>query len=71
MLDNLRQDIWRLKEGRENPPATYALTALLFDSGFQAVLFYRIAHWFRSRGIPLLGPLVARLGLFFTGMVMT
>ena len=67
MFDRLRQDIARLKEGRENPSPTYALEALLLDNGFQAVLFHRIAHWFRCRKIPFLGPLFARLGLFFTG----
>lgn len=68
MLDNLRRDAARLylSYGRSNFRAV--VEALLFNNGFQAVVLYRIARWFRVRGVPVLGPLVARLNLFLTGV---
>ncbi len=66
MFPNLEQDAARLRS--EGASSTYLLEALLFNNGFQAVLFYRLARWFKKNGIPLLGPAVARLGLFFTGV---
>lgn len=67
LLDNVKADLARLIEGTESPSPTYALEALLFDNGFQAVLFHRLAHWFRARRIPFFGPFFARLGLLVTG----
>jgi serine O-acetyltransferase len=41
---------------------------VLFENGYQAVVTYRVASWFKHRGIPLFGPLFARWGLFLTGV---
>ena len=68
MLDNLRRDTRRLREIKSKPFPFYVLESLLFENGYQAVVAYRLASWFKHRGIPLLGPLIARLGLFFTGV---
>ena len=68
MLDNLRQDAARLAEVKGQPVARCVIEGLLFENGFQAVVLHRVAHWFRSRTIRFLGPLVARLNLFLTGI---
>src|SRR5262245_55210184 len=64
----MRQDAARLAEVKGKRLGRTVVEGLLFENGFQAVLLHRVAHWFRSRGIPVLGPLVARLNLFWTGV---
>ena len=68
MFDNLREDTSRLKLTKTKGFPWYVIESLLFENGYQAVVLHRIAHWFKSRGIPLFGPLVARVNLFFTGV---
>jgi len=68
VLDNLRQDAARLAEVKGKRLGRAVVEGLLFENGFQAVVLHRVAHWFRSRNVPVLGPLVARLNLFFTGV---
>src|SRR5687768_9783813 len=68
MLDNLRADTRRLREIKTKPAPWYVLESLLFENGYQAVVLHRIAHWFKRRGVPVLGPLFARLSLFLTGV---
>jgi len=68
MFDNLRADTRLMRLTRSKPFPWYVLESLLFDNGYQAVVLYRIAHWFRSRNVPVLGPFIARLSLFFTGV---
>ncbi len=68
MFDHLRQDARRMRILKSKPFPWYVLESLLFDNGFQAVVLHRIAHGFKRRGIPVLGPLVARVNLFLTGV---
>jgi serine O-acetyltransferase len=68
MLDNLREDTRRLREIKTKAFPWYVIESLLFETGYQAVVLHRIAHWFKSHGIPVLGPLVARLNQFYTGV---
>ena len=68
MLDNLRDDTRRLLEIKTKPFPWYAIESLLFETGYQAVVLHRVAHWFKSRGIPVLGPLIARLNQLLTGV---
>ncbi len=68
MLDNLRRDTRRLREIKTKPFPFYVLESLLFENGYQAVVAYRLASWFKHRRIPFFGPLFARMGLFFTGV---
>jgi serine O-acetyltransferase len=68
MLTNLREDTRRLKMIKSKAFPWYVIESLLFETGYQAVVLYRIAHWFKSRGVPVLGPLFARLGQFLTGV---
>lgn len=68
MLDNLKEDTRRLKVIKTKSVPWYVLESLLFENGYQAVVLHRIAHWFKSRRIPLFGPLFARLSLWLTGV---
>lgn len=68
MFDNLRRDTARQREIKTKSFPWYVLESLLFDNGYQAVLFYRVARWFRVRNVPVLGPLFARWGLYVTGV---
>ena len=68
MLDNLAADTRRLKLNRKGAFPWYVIEALLFDNGYQAVVAYRVASWFKRHDIPLFGPFFARLGLFVTGV---
>lgn len=68
MFDHLRQDIQRLRAIKSKPYPFMLLESLLLENGFQAVVLYRMAHWFKSRRIPLLGPLLGRLSIFLCGV---
>jgi len=68
LFDTLKQDTRRLLEIKSKGYPWYVLESLLFENGYQAVVMHRMAHWFRRRGIPVLGPLIARLSLFLTGV---
>lgn len=68
MLDNLREDTRRMRELKTKPFPWYVIESLLFENGYQAVVLHRLAHWFKSRGVPVLGPLFARLNQFLTGV---
>ncbi len=68
MFANLRHDVARLREAKSKPFPWFVIESLLFENGFQAVVLYRMAHWFKARRIPVAGPLVARLSLFLTGV---
>ncbi len=68
MLKNLREDTRRLREIKTKPFPFYVLESLLFENGYQAVVLHRIAHWFKSRRVPALGPFFARLSLLLTSV---
>lgn len=68
MFDNLKADTRRLREIKSKGAPWYVIESLLFETGYQAVVLHRVAHWFKSRGIPVLGPLIARWNQFLTGV---
>ncbi|HEX9943427.1 MAG TPA: DapH/DapD/GlmU-related protein [Thermoanaerobaculia bacterium] len=68
MFDNLKEDTRRLRMLKTKPFPWYVIESLLFENGYQAVVLHRMAHWFKSRGIPVLGPLIARCNQFLTGV---
>jgi serine O-acetyltransferase len=68
VLDNLQADTRRLKEIKTKAFPWYVIESLLFENGYQAVVLHRIAHWFKSRGVPIIGPMVARFNQFLTGV---
>lgn len=68
MFDNLRDDTRRLRAIKRKAFPWYVVESLLFETGYQAVVLHRVAHWFKSHGVPALGPAVARLNQFLTGV---
>lgn len=68
MFDNLAADTRRLKMIKAKGFPGYVIESLLFENGYQAVVLHRIAHFFKSRGVPLLGPFFHRLSIFLTGV---
>jgi len=64
---NIGQDLAHLARIKECSRARALVDGLLFENGFQAVLLYRVGYWFRSRRIPILGPLITRIAVFLTG----
>ena len=57
MFDDLRRDTRRLREIKSKGAPWYVIESLLFDNGYLAVVFYRLARWFRKRNVPVFGPL--------------
>jgi serine O-acetyltransferase len=68
MFDNLRHDTRRMREIKTKPFPGYVIESLLFENGYQAVVLHRIAHAFKRRRIPFLGPFFHRLSIFLTGV---
>ena len=67
-MKNLIADTRRLRCFKTKSFPWYVLESLAFENGYQAVVLYRIASWFKSHRVLLLGPLFARLGLFLTSV---
>ena len=68
MFDTFSADTRRLRETKTKPFPWYVVESLLFDTGYQAVLLHRLAHWFKRHRIPVLGPAIARWNQFVTGV---
>ena len=51
-----------------DPAARSRLEVVIAYPGFQAVMFYRLAHWFWRRGWLLMGRFISNLGRIFTGI---
>lgn len=68
MFENLREDTRRLRAIKSKSFPFYVVESLLFETGYQAVVLHRVAHWFKRHRIPVLGPLVGRLSQFLTGV---
>lgn len=68
MWDNLIADTRRLREIKSKSAPWYVLESLLFENGYQAVVLHRLAHWFKSHRVPVLGPAIARWNHFLTGV---
>ena len=63
---NLRYDLKSIKE--RDPAARNCLEIFLLYSGFHALLYYRIAHFFYKYKLKFLARFVSQLGRFFTGV---
>ena len=68
MFDNLKHDTRWLRSIKKKPFPFYIVESLLFENGYQAVVLHRIAHWWKRRGIPFVGPFFHRLSIFLTGV---
>lgn len=68
MFDNLKADTRRMKILKSKAFPWYVLESLLLDNGYQAVVLYRMSHWFKKHRIPFVGPFLQRLNIFLTGV---
>jgi serine O-acetyltransferase len=53
---------------QRDPAARSTLEILLCYPGLHAVLMYRVAHWFWTRKLYLMGRLISHIGRFLTGI---
>lgn len=67
MWDNLRADTRRMREIKSHGAPWYVLESLLFENGYQAVVLYRLSHWLKRHGVPVLPALVHRWSILLTG----
>lgn len=51
-----------------DPAATSKLEVALTYSGFHALLFHRVAHWFAKKGVPFFPRALSQLARFITGI---
>ena len=68
MWDNWKADTRRLREFKSRGAPWYVIESLLFENGYQAVVLHRLAHWFKSRNVPVLPAMVHRLSIWLTGV---
>ena len=68
MLENIKADTRRLRCFKTKSFPWYVLESLAFETGYQAVVLYRIASWFKRHRVPLFGPLIARISQFLTAV---
>ena len=66
LLKNLREEIDATLA--RDPAARSRLEVVLCYPGFQALLYYRLAHWLWQHGWLLAGRFVSHLGRIFTGI---
>ncbi len=66
MFKNIRDDLNAYKT--RDPAARSKLEIFLLYSGFHAVFWYRIAHWFLKHGCHFIARLISQLTKFFTGI---
>lgn len=66
MFDKLRRDIQAVKE--RDPACRSTLEVLTCYPGFHVLLYYRMAHWFWTHRMKLVGRWVSHAGRFFTGI---
>ena len=67
-MSNIAADTRRLRSIKTKGFPWYVIESLLFENGYQAVVLYRVASFFKRHRIPVLGPLTARFSLFLTGV---
>lgn len=64
----VRRDLARLRAVKGRGRAATLADALLFDSGFQALLAHRVGHALRRSGVPLLPAVCRRLAVAVCGV---
>ena len=53
---------------RRDPAARNGLEVFLLYSGFHAVFYYRIAHWFHNHGMKFIARAISQFARFLTGI---
>ena len=66
MFNTIREEIRVVKE--RDPAARNTLEIILLYSGFHAVLFHRLAHWFHKKRLFFIARAVSQISRFITGV---
>ena len=66
MLTQIRQDLHAVFD--RDPAATSKLEVILTYAGFHALLAYRVAHWLKGHGVPVLPRVISQLARWLTGI---
>lgn len=66
MLSQIRQDLRAVFD--RDPAATSKLEVILTYAGFHALLTYRVSHWLKVRGVPILPRVLSQLARWLTGV---
>ena len=65
LCPRLARDFRRYREIQGWSVARTLIDALFLSSGFQALIAYRLGHWFKRAGIPLVPALLRRISIAF------
>lgn len=66
MLSLIKQDLQAVFD--RDPAATSKLEVILTYAGFHALLAYRISHWLKAHGVPILPRVLSQLARWLTGV---
>ena len=66
MLSQIKQDLQAVFD--RDPAATSKLEVILTYAGFHALLAYRISHWLKVHGVPILPRVLSQLARWLTGV---
>jgi serine O-acetyltransferase len=66
MPNTIRQDLKAVFD--RDPAATSTLEVILTYAGFHALIAYRLAHWLKSYGIPIVPRAISQLARWLTGI---
>ena len=68
MFSNLTKDIRRYVENNKHGFLFSIIECLLFESGFQAIISYRMAHFLKNKRAVLIPEILKKFALVFTGI---
>ncbi len=66
MFDIIKQDLRAVFD--RDPAATSKLEVVLTYAGFHALLTYRMSHWLKTHGVPVLPRVLSQLARWVTGV---
>lgn len=66
MFAQIKQDLQAVFD--RDPAATSKLEVILTYAGFHALLAYRISHWLKAAGVPILPRVLSQLARWLTGV---
>jgi len=66
MLVTIKQDLQAVFD--RDPAATSKLEVILTYAGFHALLAYRVSHWLKAHGVPILPRVLSQLARWLTGV---
>jgi serine O-acetyltransferase len=66
MFKTIRQDLKAVFD--RDPAATSALEVVFTYAGFHALIAYRLSHWLKSYGVPLVPRVISQVARWLTGI---